>query len=57
MFASYTRPRYQVSVYRTVGPLVYTFFTDFFFFLNLDWRREKKPEDQWSCERSYDILV
>ena len=23
MFCSYTRPRYQVSVYRTIGPLVY----------------------------------
>ena len=22
MFCTYTRPRYQVSVYRTVGPLV-----------------------------------
>ena len=23
MFCAYTRPRYQVSVYRTIGPLVY----------------------------------
>ena len=23
MFCVYTRPRYQVSVYRTIGPLVY----------------------------------
>ena len=23
MFCSFTRPRYQVSVYRTIGPLVY----------------------------------
>ena len=23
MFCTYTRPRYQVSVYRTIGPLVY----------------------------------
>ena len=23
MFYTYTRPRYQVSVYRTIGPLVY----------------------------------
>ena len=22
MFCAYTRPRYQVSVYRTIGPLV-----------------------------------
>ena len=37
----FTRPRYQVSVYRTIGPLVYTWFTDFFP-KNLDRRREKK---------------
>ena len=24
MFFAYTRPRYQVSVYRTIGPLVYS---------------------------------
>ena len=24
MFCAYTRPRYQVSVYRTIGPLVYS---------------------------------
>ena len=23
MFCAYTRPRYQVSVYRTIGPLVF----------------------------------
>ena len=23
MFCAYTRPRYQVSIYRTIGPLVY----------------------------------
>ena len=23
MFYAYTRPRYQVSIYRTIGPLVY----------------------------------
>ena len=23
MFCAYTRPRYQVRVYRTIGPLVY----------------------------------
>ena len=27
----FTRSRYQVSVYRTNGPLVNTWFTDFFF--------------------------
>ena len=26
----FTRPRYQVSVYRTIGPLVIFCFTDFF---------------------------
>ena len=25
MFCAYTRPRYQVSVYRTIGPLVCIF--------------------------------
>ena len=25
MFCAYTRPRYQVSVYRTIGPLVYMY--------------------------------
>ena len=25
MFRAFTRPRYQVSVYRNIGPLVYTF--------------------------------
>ena len=26
MLCAYTRPRYQVSVYRTIGPLVYVFY-------------------------------
>ena len=26
MFCAYTRPRYQVSVYRTIGPLFVFFF-------------------------------
>ena len=30
MICAFTRPRYQVSVYRTIGPLVYFLFTDFF---------------------------
>ena len=25
MFCAYTRPRYQLSVYRTIGPLVFIF--------------------------------
>ena len=25
MLCAYTRPKYQVSVYRTIGPLVYAF--------------------------------
>ena len=25
IFCAYTRPRYQVSIYRTIGPLVYFF--------------------------------
>ena len=29
----FTRPRYQVSVYRTIGPLVFLFFKGVFFFL------------------------
>ena len=31
MFCAYTRPRYQVSVYRTIDPLVFSF--PFFFLL------------------------
>ena len=30
MFCAYTRPRYQVSVYRTIGPLVLTSFQKLF---------------------------
>ena len=26
MFCAYTRPRYQVSIYRTIGPLVFNIF-------------------------------
>ena len=29
MFGAYPWPRYQVSVYRTVGPLVFVFFSFF----------------------------
>ena len=29
MFCAFTRPRYQVRVFRTIGPLL-LFFTDFF---------------------------
>ena len=29
MFCAYTRPRYQVSVYRTIGPLVFFSFVVF----------------------------
>ena len=33
----FTRPRYQASVYRTIGPLVFFLHTDdLFFFLNCD---------------------
>ena len=28
MFCAYTRPRYQVSVYRTIGPLIYFIFLE-----------------------------
>ena len=31
MIYAYTRLRYQVSVYRTIGPLVYTFVMLFLF--------------------------
>ena len=31
MFCAYTRPRYQVSVYRTIGPLVVVVVRVFFF--------------------------
>ena len=33
MFRAYTRPRYQVSVYRTIDPLVFSFPFFFLFFL------------------------
>ena len=33
MFCAYTRPRYQLSVYRTIGPLVYTMRLGFIIFL------------------------
>ena len=35
MFFAYSRPRYQVSTYRTVGPLVFIFFSFFVAILNL----------------------
>ena len=34
ILCAYMRPRYQVSVYRTIGPLV--FFSFLFFFFNVD---------------------
>ena len=34
MLCAYMRPRYQVSVYRTIGPLVFIFFI--FFAQNID---------------------
>ena len=33
MFCAYTRPRYQVSVYRTIGPLVCLFFLVLFCYI------------------------
>ena len=39
MFCAYTRPRYQVSVYRTIDPLVFSFpffFLFFFLFENIE---------------------
>ena len=30
MFYAYTRPRYQVSIYRTIDPLVFCFVIRFF---------------------------
>ena len=35
MFFAYTRPRYQVSAYRTIGPLVFIFFSFFVAILDL----------------------
>ena len=35
MLCAYTRPRYQVSVYRTIGPLVFIFFSFFVAILDL----------------------
>ena len=35
MFCAYTRPRYQVSVYRTINPLVFSFPFFFLFFFVL----------------------
>ena len=41
VFCTYSRPRYQVSVYRTIGPLVFTpdpnvfFFKDFWGFYGI----------------------
>ena len=35
MFCAYTRPRYQVSVYRTIGSLVFIFFQLFVAILDL----------------------
>ena len=34
MFCAYTRPRYQVSVYRTIGPLVFNLI--FFIFAGIE---------------------
>ena len=35
MFCAYTRPRYQVRVYRTIGPLVFVLFQVFVAILDL----------------------
>ena len=35
MFCAYTKPRYQVSVYRTIDPLVFIFFSLFVAILDL----------------------
>ena len=35
MFCAYTRPRYRVSVYRTIGPLVQHYESFFLFFADV----------------------
>ena len=40
----FTRPRYQVSIYRTIGPLVYFLFYRFFSQVRVEGRNKNKND-------------
>ena len=52
MFCAFTRPRYQVSVYRTIGPLVYILSLADIIHFTLEFSLQ---EENANCKKSMDL--